>query len=82
MVQMGLMSAPWTSESEDSLDMQRNAQGKIIFRGPRVSILVHSCNTITCSQWVVPEQPEGVWPLTPNAVNRANNDAAAVIEIV
>ena len=40
------MSAPWPSESESSLNIERNRQGRIIFRGPRVCIFVHSCSSI------------------------------------
>jgi len=45
-LQVALMAAPWGKLTPADLCIQRNQQGKIIYRGPRVSVLVHSSHDI------------------------------------
>jgi hypothetical protein len=40
------MVAPWENMPHAELRVERNPQGKIIYRGPRVGVLIHSSHKI------------------------------------
>jgi hypothetical protein len=56
--QVALLAAPWENIASADLRIERNPQGKIIYRGPRVGVLVHCSHDIA----VTVLQGASAWP--------------------